>query len=222
MIPSSNTKEGNDAIILSGSPAFDHLSIILLPQSIWDKAFVIAVDKGLEYAAENNLRVDLIVGDFDSVPPEILQQYPNIPIESYPVDKNRSDTEIAIDYALNRGFSRIFCMNMIGGRLDHDLFNKLVLFKHPGKIWLISSQGTMVALLPNTLYTFALPKKTTFSLIPLTPCTRVVLSGCEYPLHQVDLEFSTLTLSNVSLGNVTIQFQSGNLLLFVNSVVGLL
>jgi len=213
--------EPNNAIILSGSPTFDHVCISLLPKSIWDSAFVIGVDKGLEFGAENNIPVDLILGDFDSVPPEILQKYPNTPIESYPMDKNRSDTEIALDYALDRGFLRIICLNMVGGRLDHDLFNRLLLFKSPGRIWLVSSQGTLVALLPQTQYTFDIPEKTTFSLIPMVQCSGVNLSGCEYPLHKINLEVSTLSLSNVSTGKITIQFQTGHLLFFVNSVDGL-
>ncbi len=222
MTPDNKPLEPNYAIILSGSPTFDHLCISLLPQSIWDNAFVIAVDKGLEFAAENNSRVDLILGDFDSVHPDILKKYPNVAMESHPVNKDRSDTEIAIDYALDRGFSRIFCLNMIGGRLDHDLFNRLILLKSPGKIWLISSQGILVALLPKTQYTFEIPNETTFSLIPLVQCSGVELSGCEYPLHHVDLEISTLSLSNVSLGKVTVQFQSGHLIFFVDSILGLL
>ncbi|MHA1675211.1 MAG: thiamine diphosphokinase [Promethearchaeota archaeon] len=222
MTPDNKLLEPNYAIILSGSPTFDHASIKLLPSSFWDNAFVIAVDKGLEFAAEKNLRVDLILGDFDSVSTEILHQYPNVPMKSHPTNKDLSDTEIAIDYALDGDFSRIFCLNMIGGRLDHDLFNRLILLKSPGKIWLISSQGILVALLPKTQYTFDIPDRTTFSLIPMVQCSGVNLKGCDYPLHNADLEISTLSLSNVSQGKMTIQFQSGHLIFFVDSILGLL
>ena len=45
--------------------------------------FIIGVDKGLQFLYENGIKPDYIVGDFDSVPREIVEYYrteENVPI----------------------------------------------------------------------------------------------------------------------------------------------
>ncbi|WP_457558271.1 thiamine diphosphokinase [Candidatus Harpocratesius sp.] len=206
------------ALLISGSPQFDIKALKIIPEIILKHSFIIAIDKGLEFAWENHISPDLIIGDFDSVDPVLLNSFSKTKKKSFPSKKNRSDTEIALDFSIEKKFELILGINMIGGRLDHDLFNRLLLFKAPEIFWLISANGSLRALSPLKKYKIPVKKGKIFSLIPFSECYNVNLSGCEYPLQNQTLQQSSLTLSNVSNGNIQIFFDSGNLLLFVEDL----
>ena len=90
-----------------------------LPEDMPEPAFVIACDRGYEYADRLGLRPDLIVGDFDSAgKPET-----DIPIELLPTRKDDTDTMRAARRAIERGYRNITICCAFGGRLDHTLAN---------------------------------------------------------------------------------------------------
>ena len=82
-------------------------------------AFVICADGGLAAAANFNITPDLIVGDFDSL--GIVPKGDNVVV--YPVEKDVTDSFIAIEEGLKRGFDRFVFFGCVGGRLDHTLAN---------------------------------------------------------------------------------------------------
>ena len=82
--------------------------------------FVIAADSGLDRAREAGLTPELIVGDFDSLADKgSLSLYEKEHILQFPVDKDATDTEIALDMAFERGPGRVVLAGGGGGRLDH-------------------------------------------------------------------------------------------------------
>ena len=91
------------AIVCTGGGLADHRVVVPAHD------LVIAADSGLHVARALNLRVDLLVGDLDSVSPEAIA---DTPIERHPVDKDATDLELAIDAAVRRGASH---MVVIGG-----------------------------------------------------------------------------------------------------------
>ena len=92
-------------------------------------AFVIAADSGLHLATQFDLPVHLIVGDLDSVDPDRLATYAaaGVPVDRYPVAKDRTDLAIALDAARRFAPARVTLLGGHGGRLDHLLGNALVL-----------------------------------------------------------------------------------------------
>lgn len=87
---------------------------------------LLAVDGGLAFCYENRLHPDCIMGDFDSVAPEVIRWYRSlgsIPIREYNPVKDATDTCIALDYALEQGSSEIVILGGTGTRLDHVLCN---------------------------------------------------------------------------------------------------
>ena len=76
---------------------------------------VIAVDSGLVYVQEAGVIPDVILGDFDSLGfvPEGALVHPAI--------KDKSDLELALDYALEQGATDIIVYGCLGGRMDHTL-----------------------------------------------------------------------------------------------------
>ena len=81
---------------------------------------VIAVDGGLMLVPAD-LPVDLLVGDFDSLPDPFVSPHGASParIERLQRDKDVTDFEAAMSLALAEGPSGIHVVNGIGERLDH-------------------------------------------------------------------------------------------------------
>lgn len=91
---------------------------------------VIAADGGARHAGPLRVTIDLWVGDGDSLPGADLERLraAGVPIERSPVEKDQSDTELAIDAAVGRGAAAITILGAFGGRrLDHGLANASLL-----------------------------------------------------------------------------------------------
>jgi thiamine pyrophosphokinase len=95
-----------------------------------DADLVVAVDAGAAWLAERQIRPDALVGDLDSVAPELVSRLEadGVAIERHPAAKDQSDTELAVAYARRHGASEVDVIGAFGGpRLDHELANVLLL-----------------------------------------------------------------------------------------------
>jgi thiamine pyrophosphokinase len=91
---------------------------------------VIAADGGALKAMSLGLRLDLVVGDGDSLAPETIAELRRDGVEViiHPVDKDESDTELALREALARGTTSVVICGAFGGaRLEHSVANLLLL-----------------------------------------------------------------------------------------------
>lgn len=130
--------------MISGSPA--HALVVadgsVPPVTILDAVWpgwsvgidvVVAADGGARHATALGRRLDLWVGDGDSIEADELAAIAaaGIPVQRSPVDKDESDTELALLAALDAGAARITILGALGGaRLDHELAN-VWLLGHP-------------------------------------------------------------------------------------------
>jgi thiamine pyrophosphokinase len=113
-------------IVVSGGLAPDSAEVGPLPAG----AFVIAADSGLDHAAALGLSVDVLVGDLDSATAPAMRaaEAAGVRIERHPVDKEATDLELALDYALGIGARRVTVVSGGGGaRLDHHLAELVLL-----------------------------------------------------------------------------------------------
>ncbi len=94
-----------------------------------DVDLVIAVDSGLDLALAAALRVDLALGDFDSVSPAALARAVDdgIEIARFSNDKDETDLELAMLRAIESEPERIVVVGLAGGRPDHALTSLLLL-----------------------------------------------------------------------------------------------
>jgi thiamine pyrophosphokinase len=95
---------------------------------------VIAADGGARHGVQLGRRIDLWVGDGDSIAPAELDRLAaaGVRIERAATDKDETDAELAVLAAIRAGPTRITVLGALGGeRLDHELGN-VWLLAHPG------------------------------------------------------------------------------------------
>jgi len=114
-------------------------ALVVLSQSIHDTPFlrsflegadmVVAADGGGDAVAILGLEPDVLVGDFDSISKNRLEELKaaGIPIVQYPKEKDETDGELAILYALEKGADSLVVLGAFGGRIDHELANLMLL-----------------------------------------------------------------------------------------------
>ncbi|HJR96328.1 MAG TPA: thiamine diphosphokinase [Actinomycetota bacterium] len=100
-----------------------------VPLVVPDDALVIAADVGLAEAERLGVRVELLVGDMDSVDADSLERFEREggEIRRYPDDKDATDLDLAIEAAVVAGVGRVVVVGGGGGRLDHLFGNALVM-----------------------------------------------------------------------------------------------
>ncbi len=101
----------------------------------WDAEvqLVVAADGGARHAGPLGLTIDRWVGDGDSTSPVDLDALvaAGVVVDRVPVEKDASDTELAVLAAAGAGATEVSILGGLGGaRLDHELTN-VALLAHP-------------------------------------------------------------------------------------------
>ncbi len=180
---------------------------------------VIAVDSGLELLDKNEISLNYIIGDFDSINKNILSKYENIAkvIKLNP-EKDFSDTHMALKLAIELKSDSIYILGAMGKRIDHALANIHILKEAlenniECKILDENNEIELITIgekkLRNIEYKYV-------SLIPLTTKVEgVTLTGFKYPLNNATLEIGhSIGISNELIAKeATINLKLGILIL---------
>ncbi len=184
--------------------------------------YFIAADSGIRFFAQNSIRPDEVLGDFDSADPAQLQQFSEdagIIFHKYRPEKDAVDTELALQLAIDRGSSEIHILGGTGTRLDHVLGTvRLLGFAMEREIpcFMADAHNRVRLIQKQTVLKKNEQYGRYISLIPLTTkVTGVTLSGFKYPLCEHTLDgFHSLAVSNeIVEQEAVIDFQSGILIL---------
>lgn len=188
-----------------------------------EEDLVVCADGGLEHALAVGIRPHVVLGDFDSLGDayeEFLErESASVEVIRYPIEKDKTDGHLAVEYALKAGVKEIWMFGALGGRFDHSLGNLFLAYRclDEGASLKIIGGRQSVLMLQGPETTEIYGKAGDYvSLVPLTPTSEgVSTSGLYYPLQQATLyRGDTRGLSNellAGIGSVTIE--SGTLLL---------
>lgn len=83
--------------------------------------FIIAADGGLRALEAMKIRPDLLIGDLDSLGTHPLPD--GVPLEKHPVEKDDTDTGIALAQGYDMGYRDFALYGCAGGRVDHLIAN---------------------------------------------------------------------------------------------------
>ncbi|HOQ15916.1 MAG: thiamine diphosphokinase [Epulopiscium sp.] len=167
-----------------------------------DSDYIICADRGISHARAMSLVPDLIVGDFDSASKEDMHYYQdkNIIFKSFPSKKDKTDTELALDIAIEKNPREIYIIGGTGNRLDHTLANiHLLYYGLQKKIAISLITSTQKIYLIDKEITLKGEKGNFVSLIPFSlEVHGVTTKGLEYPLNEAVLySGSSYGISNV-------------------------
>lgn len=158
----------------------------------------VAVDAGLEYCLQNNLVVEVAIGDFDSLDPEILDKYQGDKI-TYNSVKDDSDLALALKY-LDNYSGEVYVYGALGLRMDHSIMNLRLLYQSKLNVKFIDENNFIFKLASGSHVLNSLGYKY-LSLLTFNECL-ISLSGVKYPLVNYILDSDdTLNLSNVILND---------------------
>lgn len=152
-------------------------------------AHIIGVDGGLKFCYEQKIVPTRIVGDFDTLSPEILEWYKEhtrIEIREFNPVKDATDTQIAVELAMELGSRSITILGGTGTRLDHVLGNIQTMYLPLEKgvaCEMLDSHNRIRLIQGRHRIRRREQFGNYFSLIPLTTdVTGVTLKGVKYPL----------------------------------------
>lgn len=168
----------------------------------------IGIDYGTLLLVRNGIRPIAAFGDFDSVSEaERAEIEKVIEIDDLPSEKNETDLEVGIQYALNLGYDKVYIHGGTGGRLDHFLGNLQTLI-HPDVI-LSDSEFIMVdhlneiQVLPSGTHILERSHdKRYISFIPINDGVILTLDGFKYDVARLETKMGyTRTVSNEFLSD---------------------
>ena len=107
-------------VIICGGNVGEYIKDYIKPDD-----YIICADSGYDRAKAFGITPDIVIGDMDST------KEAEIPFEKivYPVRKDFTDSEIAVNYAIEKGFEEVLMFGMIGTRMDHTLASISLLSK---------------------------------------------------------------------------------------------
>jgi thiamine pyrophosphokinase len=146
---------------------------------------VICADGGLDAAVAADRHVDVVVGDLDSVSTRALADATaaGVRVERHRIDKDESDLELALLAAVDRSADTIAVHLGVGGRLDHQLANLLVL---ASPRW---SAAEISAVIGDSRAWVVREKRRVLPLVPGEPLALHAVGGPALGVHTGGLRF---------------------------------
>lgn len=159
---------------------------------------IICADGGTDFARKHSIVPEVVVGDLDSITEEGLSYIKEhgIPVEKYEIEKDWTDTEIALNRVPSGSEITVICPLGGSGRLDHiigniqlaagfaDKHERIILTDGITSVYLMSGKDSIS--LDITQYSVRLA----VSLVPLSfgsPVRDVTTSGLYYSLNGGEL-----------------------------------
>jgi thiamine pyrophosphokinase len=176
---------------------------------------IIAADGGARHLKAMQKVPDLIIGDLDSIDTVLLGKWLNagISVIQHDPDKDETDLELAVKYAVEQSTDQIVVLGGFGGRLDQSLSN-ILLLTHPTLI------GRQIKFIDRYQEAFLIRRYAELkgapgdiiSLLPISESVQIrETTGLKWELINQSLEIGlTRGVSNVMMANeASITIRSG-------------
>lgn len=167
---------------------------------------IVAANGGTRLAWALQRVPDVVIGDSDSLPLPLQQwlESHNVPRHTHPPEKDETDLELALRYALTMGAQALLCLGLAGDRLDHTLANlSLLVLARAARIPIEVVVGREHLYLVQEAIELVGEPGETVSLLPWGGDVRgVTTEGLKWELGGDDLPFGPARgMSNLMLGH---------------------
>ena len=158
----------------------------------------VGVDRGVEFLLNNELPINIAIGDFDSISEEhfkLMQEKAEEIISLNPV-KDASDLDHALDYFISLGYQKFHIYGALNGRADHHFANIMLLGKYrEAEIAFVDENNNISLLLPG-VHKIAKENFKYLSLFALKTA-HLTVKGVKYPLNNYKMmRFHAIGVSN--------------------------
>lgn len=148
--------------------------------------YVIAADGGLKYLEQDGIKVDLVIGDFDTL--HYKPDHPNVITLSE--EKDDTDTLAAMREGIRKGYSTFHIYCGMGGRIEHTIANLQLLayLSQNNRKGFLFGQGCVITAVTNSSMEFSSNAKGHISVFSFSDtATGVSLKGLKYELDNATL-----------------------------------
>jgi thiamine pyrophosphokinase len=191
-----------------------------------DCELIIAADGGARHALQMDAKVQHLIGDMDSIGLEDFNvlKSSQCKVHFFPQDKEKTDLELAMDLALEKGADEVHILGGEGGRFDHQVGNALMAASEKYKsipVWFYSREQRSTAIHAVEKKVIKTSISKILSVIPLSESVEeFTIDGVQWPLNSVRLTLgSSFTISNrTTAEEVNISLKSGVVLLVVEDL----
>ena len=162
---------------------------------------LICADGGANSSAKLNLIPDYIIGDLDSINPDVYDYYFDRSKIIHIKRQNDTDVEKCLKYALKKNYRDVFLLGATGDRLDHSFCNIGIVMKYFNilKIQIIH-QKSLLSAYSGSCVLKTVPNEI-ISIYGVDNKTRVTSYGLKYELKNTTLPFGVKeSTSNEALG----------------------
>jgi thiamine pyrophosphokinase len=198
-------------ILANGTPP----PLAAIRRAIGSSELFVCADGGANTARDLGLEPAAIIGDFDSVTPETLAHFRDVP-RIRDTDVNRTDLEKAILHALDRGsFEEITLLGSGTGRLDHLIGHIGIMRKYADRARIVMEDAFGRSYVARSDARLDCPPGTVVSFFAVgRPVERLTTEHLRYPLRDVTLELGVQdSISNVVESTPAwIRFRKGEVL----------
>ena len=174
--------------------AFIYTGGKIFPENITERpkgeSIRIAADAGVLNAKLLGERIDIALGDFDSLGERVCEIPKGAERLTVPAEKDETDTQLAVNEALKRGADEIVIIGGLDGRLDHTLSNIAILeaMFDQGVPCVITNGQNRVRYIRSTSTLIARSGYKYLSLIAVDETVKgVSVEGCKYSLGNARL-----------------------------------
>lgn len=163
---------------------------------------LICADGGANSAFKLGLVPDYIIGDLDSVFPEILKFYSHKSTIIKVKRQNDTDVEKCLKFATRKKFTEALLLGVTGDRLDHTICNLGIVIKFYQKIKCNIVAENSYLIPTNKTLTFKSKVGETISIYAFDKQTKITSTGLKYHLRNSSLPFGEKeSTSNVAIKN---------------------
>ncbi|MBC1999530.1 thiamine diphosphokinase [Listeria marthii] len=181
----------------------------------------VGVDRGAKRLLDRGIVPAIAMGDFDSLTTEELADLKTKVDEvlEFPAEKDETDTEIGLSWAMEQHPDIIRIFGATGGRLDHLLANLMMLTKPRflaavPVVELIDRYNYIKMYTPGSYTIEKLPDKKYVAFTTMKDVTGLTLKGFAYPLDNATYPVGSALSSNEFVEQVgEFSFTSGMILL---------
>ncbi len=202
------------AVIFTGGLGPEPLKIRKIVE---DAELIIAADSGWDLACSAGIVPGYYIGDMDSVDDHKgVNELPESNLLKFPVDKDYTDTELALKFVDDADYRDIVLIGGGGGRIDHLLAITSLFEKDPRPSEWFTAEEQVVFIERDCDLVCRIGQ--TISVFPCPGSSAVVSTeGLKWELENFKLTTGNYSLSNTALNeSINIHVHTGAVLLIMN------